>query len=348
MLALALIGLVALMLARRPAGLPTPAAELTSWSGATMGTTYSVKIDADISDAEVEEIGGEIERLLERMNALMSTYDTSSQLSRLNRHEEPTPFPVDPEVVEVLSLAQDVGRRSDGLFDVTVGPLVDAWGFGPIDGETSPPSGAALAMLAPHVGADGLRVDTDEGTVTKAHPAVRIDLSAIAKGYAVDILASALERRGYPSFLVEVGGELKAGARKRDGSLWTIGVEWPEAMVRSVYATAQLEHRAIATSGDYRNLVSDRDQYRTHLIDPRTGVALPFTGASVTVVHDDAASADAWATALSVGGFEDGYDLAVREGLAALFLRIQAEGVEARATPLFLERVAEFSEVDRR
>lgn len=325
-----------------------PEGPLFEWSGSTMGTTYDIKIDADVIGAEAEAVTAEVSRVLERIDDLMSTYDSTSQVSRFNRHATSDPFPISPEMIEVLRLAQDVTDRSDGLFDVTVGPAVDAWGFGPHRPGPTPPSDSALAAVREKIGSGGFTIDPDARTLTKLRAETRLDLSAIAKGYAVDLIAQALEERGLTRFLVEIGGELRAGAPKRNGQSWSVGIEKPDPDGRTLFAVIEVDSAAIATSGDYRNLVTDGVHSRTHLIDPRTGSSLPFQGASVSVVHAEAAAADAWATALSVAGFERGYELAVREQVAALFLRASDdEGVEARATPVFIERIGVLREVGR-
>ncbi|MDH3222749.1 MAG: FAD:protein FMN transferase [Gemmatimonadota bacterium] len=317
------------------------------WSGSTMGTTYNVKVDAEIDLTAQQGVANGIDSVLARVNALMSTYDSASEISRFNRHRSLEPFGISPELVQVLALAQEISDRSGGAFDVTVGPLVDAWGFGPEEPPPHPPGAPKLETLRERVGTQGLSLDSNLRTLTKGHREIGIDLSAIAKGYAVDLIAALLETRGLTRYLVEIGGELRAGAPKRLGVAWSVGIERPEPEQRRLGARLSLDRQAIATSGDYRNFRPTGEGPRAHLIDPRTGAAIPFTGVSVSVVDETAAAADAWATALSVAGAERGYELAVREGVAALFLSTAGAGVATRATPLFLERVTDFQEVER-
>lgn len=314
-------------------------------SGLTMGTTYSVKVDAEVDVGARARLRAAVEETLERIDRLMSTYDTSSELSRFNVYEGSDPFPVSGELIEVLTLAREISERSDGSFDVTVAPLVDAWGFGAGAERSGRPDAAALDALTARVGYARIDIDPDAGTVTKTHPKTVVDLSAIAKGYGVAAVAESLREQGFTSFLVEVGGELEAVGRRRDGRPWRVGIEAPDPSSRRVYATVDLVDQAIATSGDYRDFFEDDHGTYAHIIDPRTGWPIPFAGIAVSVVHSDAASADAWATALTVLGPEAGYELASSEGVAALFVTRSREGFGSRATPAFLRKVAGFAEV---
>jgi len=312
--------------------------------GATMGTTWSVRVDADLSADERARVQAVIEERLDRVNGLMSTYDTASELSRFNRHASTEPFPASAELLEVLALARDVSERSGGAFDVTVGPLVEAWGFGPgggLEGRLGPkPDGAMLARLREHVGYQKVLLDAASGTVSKTVPDVAVDLSAIAKGYGVEQVAIGLRELGLASFLVEVGGELKAVGTTRGGRPWRVGIERPDDREPGVWGTVDLTDEAIATSGDYRNYYEEDGVRYAHIIDPRIGVPMRMRGASVSVVHPDAAVADAWATALSVLGPDDGYAVAVREELAVLFVEPSAGSFRSLVTVWLDDRFA--------
>jgi thiamine biosynthesis lipoprotein len=226
----------------------------------------------------------------------------------------------------------------NGLMDVTVGPLVEAWGFGVAGQPPEPPSDELLTELAERVGYRLLSVDTDGGTLAKANPEVEADLSAVAKGYAVDRVAEALDSLGYHRYLVEVGGELKAGDAKADGSSWRVAIETPNAAVRQIYGVVELAREGVATSGDYRNFYELDGVEYAHLIDPRTSRPARHSGASVSVIHPSTTAADAWATALSVLGPEEGFEVAERVGLAALFITRGADEFTARATTEFGDR----------
>jgi len=301
---------------------PPSAVEFT---GSSMGTIYSVKVA--VSDLPAESRGAiqqVIEARLDRVDRLMSTYRPDSELSRFNRHAANVPFPVARETLEVFRIAREVSELSGGAFDVTVGPLVTAWGFGATDRISTPPAAAEISQLRARVGFQ--RVEMGAGSVTKTLAGVVCDLSAIAKGYAVDQIAAALREIGYADFLVEVGGEIRAQGRRLDGALWRVAIETPDSERRDVYDVILLRDVALATSGDYRSYYEVGGRRISHTIDPRTGRPIEHALASVSVLHSDAVHADALATALNVLGPEAGRALAEREGLAAHFIVRQDDG----------------------
>ena len=190
--------------------------------------------------------------------------------------------------------------------------------------------------MRPLVGFERIEIDPSAGTLTKTLAGVTCDLSAIAKGYAVDRVAAALRELGHGDFLVEVGGEVRAQGRRPDGSFWRVAIETPDSNARSVFEVVSLHDLALATSGDYRNYYEVDGRRISHTIDPRTGHPIEHALASVSVLHSDAVHADALATALDVLGPEAGYALAQREGLAAYFIVRREDGSFApRATPAF-------------
>ncbi|MEQ1854985.1 MAG: FAD:protein FMN transferase [Longimicrobiales bacterium] len=300
--------------------------------GPTMGATFAVSIDGDLSSEERERVRAVIDEQLDRVNRLMSTYDPGSEVSRFNQHQSTEPFAVSPEVLVVLEQARAVSERSGGAFDVTVAPLVDAWGFGATDRAGPIPDANQLASLRTRVGYRSLALDAEAGTVSKSDPAIRIDLSGIAQGYAADAVAFALGELGLASYLVDVGGEIRAVGTRRSGRAWRIGVESPDDAV-AIWGTAEIRDEGVATSGDYRNWFEEEGVRYAHIIDPRTGQPIRMRGASVTVIHESASLADAWATALCVLGPDEGYELARREGLAAIFITRSERGLGTRITP---------------
>ena len=310
--------------------------------GPTMGTSFRVLVAADLAEGELERLRTLVEERLGSVNRQMSTYDATSEISRFNRHASTEPFAASPELIEVLAMARGVSEGSGGAFDVTVGPLVEAWGFGPgggIDGPNRPsPSQAEVERLRQAAGYDRIVIDGAAGTAAKTHPEIRVDLSGIAKGYATEAVVAVLAELGLTSFLVEVGGEL-AGVGTRAGRPWRVGIERPDD-VPGVWGTVDLTDEGIATSGDYRDYYEADGVRYAHIIDPRTGRPIIVRGASVSVVHPSAAMADAWATALTVLGPEEGYEVAVREGLAAVFVYALDGDVRSAETPAFAERPA--------
>lgn len=302
---------------RQPAG-PEPH-DLWILSGQTMGTSFTVKIVFPIDpDVTQDETAGVIRETVDGVDSRMSTYKADSELSRFNNHGSEV-FDASPEMVEVMIEANRVAEVSGGAFDITIGPLVDAWGFGP-GPVTAPPGDEVIERLLTEHGYRQLEIDHNDLTVRKANPLLRCDLSAIAKGYAVDRVVKRLKDLGFKDLMVEIGGEVRTSGVNADGLVWRIGVERPQADRSGVWGAVELADTAMATSGDYRNYY-ERDGIRiSHTIDARTGRPVTHRLASVTVVHPSCMTADAFATALSVLGPEEGRAVVEREGLAVLFL----------------------------
>lgn len=297
-------------------------------SGETMGTHYHVTARCPVDVAAV------IEAELAAVNDEMSTYLPGSTLSRFNRASPGEWFAVEAAVAEVVAAAQVLAAQSGGAFDVTVGPLVNLWGFGPEPGGRTP-AAADIEAARRDVGYQRLDVTQAPPRLRKTGP-LYVDLSAIAKGHGVDRVAQALERAGCDAMLVDVGGEVRGHGPSPAGRAWRIGVEVPDPdRAGIVQRVVSLESGSLATSGDYRNFVV-RDGHRyVHTIDPRTGYPVEHALASVTVLHPSAMWADGYATLLSVLGPEAGMAFALRHELAALFLVREASRFEERYTPQF-------------
>lgn len=223
-----------------------------------------------------------------------------------------------------------------GAFDITAGPLVNVWGFGPEGHAETLPSDAEIARALERSGYDKLEIDEESATVRKTQPDLYCDLSAIAKGYGVDRVAESLERDGLANFMVEVGGEVRTSGTNDSGNAWRIAIEQPVPGRRAIQRIVPLSDLAMATSGGYRNFYDVDGAHFSHMIDPRTGRPISHRLASVSVVDELSVRADALATGLFVLGPEEGYRLAVHRDIAALFL-IEEEGGELQelATPAF-------------
>jgi thiamine biosynthesis lipoprotein len=287
--------------------------------GSTMGTTYTVKIVVqDRDDDGRARLAVMIDNVLAGVNNTMSTYIEGSEVSAFNRHRAGD-FAASSDLLDVIVEAQRVARLSGGAFDITVGPLVDVWGFGPV-GAAAAPSDETIGKLLAATGFEHLQVDRENGVLRKGLPEVRIDLSAIAKGFAVDRVADALIGEGHVDFMVEVGGEVRASGRNVERHVWRIGIERPEDDGRAVYAAIPLSDLALATSGDYRNFVIREGVRVSHTIDPRLGRPISHDLASVSVVEASCMTADALATALEVLGPVEGMALATSHDIPALFL----------------------------
>jgi thiamine biosynthesis lipoprotein len=309
-------------------------------AGPTMGTTWSVKLvpgPRGLDDEELENLDGQIRDLLGRVEALMSTWNPESELSRFNRFRAVEPFPVSPETFAVFRAAVEVAGETDGALDVTVLPLVHAWGFGAAGREAAtPPDEPTMARLLASTGVRHLELDPDGRWVRKHRPEVECDFSALAPGYAADLIADLLTSRGFEGFLLDVGGELVARGRNADGAAWRVGVDRPQEKRGTAAAVVPLVDVAIATSGDYRSYREVDGVRVSHIIDPRTGRPIRHTLASVTVVDPSCMRADALATALMVLGFEEALSMADRLDLAVLLLVRRTDGgFEAHATPRF-------------
>ncbi|WP_462322922.1 FAD:protein FMN transferase [Halochromatium sp.] len=294
--------------------------------GATMGTTYSVQIVEPPAGLDRDALAMRIETRLAEINALMSTYQPSSELSRFNASSGTDWRPVSSELVQVVAAAQALSEASAGAFDVTVGPLVNLWGFGPTVTADALPSVLEIEQARARVGWQQLAVRHQPPGLRKAQPNLYVDLSAIAKGYAVDQIAELVESVGVDRYLVEIGGELRGRGLNGRGEPWQIAIERPETSKRAMFRVIALQDLGMATSGDYRNFVEIDGQRYSHTIDPATGRPVGHRLASVTVLADACMQADAWATALLVLGPERGFELAERLGLAAFFIE-HAQGV---------------------
>ena len=310
---------------------PEPHAQ-TELTGHTMGTTYSVKLVNAPADLDRTALQRDIQTLLVAINRQMSTYDPESELSRFNRHPTTDWFPVSPAVIRVVEEAKRTSRLSDGTFDITVGPLVDLWGFGPGETSDAVPDDRRIEQVRSRVGHEKLQIRNNPPALRKTVSGLRVDLSAIAKGYAVDEISRLLSRRGLARHLVEIGGELRAKGHNADARPWRIGVERPGPGFNIVHAAIDLDNRGLATSGDYRNFFERDGRRYSHTLDPAGGKPVTHALASVTVVAKSCMRADALATALLAAGPERGYRLAEREGVAALFIERTDQGFTDRAT----------------
>ena len=315
--------LFAVFFFRQPGNAPASA----EWvlSGQTMGTTYTVKVvSGSHLESEQEQLAAIVQRVVDGVDQTMSTYIPDSEIERFNRHGT-DPCEASADMVVVIAEAQRVARLTSGAFDITVGALVNLWGFGP-SGSAPPPDPATLQGLVAVTGFEQIEVNPETGILRKARADCRIDLSAIAKGFAVDRVAEALGERGFGRYMVEVGGEVRARGRKANGEVWRIGIERPDSAGRAVHLALPLADLSLATSGDYRNFFI-RDGIRiSHTIDPRTGFPISHNLASVSVIHASCMTADALATALEVLGPEEGVALAERQDIPALFLIREDEG----------------------
>ena len=297
---------------------------LSRLSGDTMGTQWNVSYVPPKGSLADDDIGAQIERLLESVNASMSTYRTDSEISRFNAAAVGEWVHVSQPFFSVLSSAMLINRQSRGAYDVTLGPLIDLWGFGSPVALGGPPERGEIEQLLASVGHDKLRMDPANQLVMKTS-SLQLDFSSIAKGYAVDQIANWLSEQLIDDFLVEVGGELRLSGYSARGDAWRIAIEQPDGSGRVAQAMA-LTDTAVATSGDYRNFFEFKGKRFSHTLDPHTGFPVEHDLVSVTVVHPSATLADGWATALTALGAEVAIEVAMEQGLAVYFIRREGEG----------------------
>jgi len=304
-------------------------------SGPAFGTEYHISVVLTEDQERLENLSQGITDILESVDASMSTWREDSELSRFNQAPDQSLwFPVSDSLYAVLATARAVSGLSNGAFDVTVGPVVNLWGFGPDARPETVPDDETLALALASTGYEKLEL-REEPRAIRARSRQYVDLSAIAKGYAVDVVATYLENEGVEAFLVEIGGEIRTAGRKPGGDLWRLAVEEPVSGQRQVNRVVALEEGAMATSGDYRNYYESQGQRYSHTIDPETGKPVTHNLASVTVIAPTAMEADAWATTFSVMGFEKSRELASERDMAAYFIVRKEDGFESEVTSAF-------------
>lgn len=297
-------------------------------AGETMGTTYTIQVTAFPDGVADNELAAEIqERLLQLDREWMSTYAPDSEVSRFNNSDPGQWYPVSPQVALVVQRAQDLSAITGGYFDITVAPLVNRWGFGPEQHASRVPDSDEIRALQEQVGYQYLDVSLVPPQLRKQRP-LQIDLSAIAKGYAVDVIADYFDDLGMDSYFVEIGGELRVLGTKPDGSTWVPAIEEPTQGRSQIHRALTTDGgpMAMAGSGDYRNYFEDGGQHYSHEIDPFTGRPVTHNLVAVYVVANDATTADALSTAFIVMGPERAMAMAESFNVGAYFITKQTSG----------------------
>lgn len=298
-------------------------------SGPTMGARWSAVFHGDPLGWH-DDLRLALQASVDEVDRQMSTYRRDSDLNRLNAAPVGAWVDLPAETIAVIEAALAIGEASGGAFDVGVGDLVAAWGFG-ADADRQVSGDTANSKPASHsVAFKNLELDATGRRARKWAP-LRLDLSGIAKGYGVDRLGETMDRFGITAWLVGIDGEMRARGRKPDGSAWAIGHERPVIGERVLMGVLELEDVAVATSGGYRHCHEVAGRTVTHTMDPRSGEPLDNGVASVTVLAENCMAADAWATALLVRGLDDGVTLARRLGMSALFVDGQARVISTMA-----------------
>lgn len=304
-------------------------------SGPTMGTTYSIKVASAPDDVDAHALRVATDQVLDSIDRSMSGYRADSEISRFNASTSTDWFEVSSDLATVVDYALKVSRESDGTFDITVGPLVAAWGFGAKGEPIDLPDEGKLAELRAQVGYQKLEARLNPPALRKSDASVRVDLNGIAPGYAVDLIAERFQNMDLRHFMIDLGGEVRAQGRNARGEAWRIAVERPIDAEPEPYAIVNLDNASVTTSGEYRHYF-DRDGHRySHTIDPRTGRPVEHTLASVVVVGPTTMYVDAWATALNVLGTEAGRKLALERAMPVMFIEAQGAELHSVTTPQF-------------
>lgn len=317
---------------------PTNQAEIYL-SGPTMGTVYNIKYvpNGNIESAKLQQ---EIDSALLQVNKLMSTYMADSELSRFNQWHSTEPFVLSPQTLKVMEEAKRLGALSKGVLDVTVGPLVNLWGFGPEARPERAPSEELVANVKARTGLDKLLLTTT--SASKTEPTLYVDLSTIAKGYGVDLVAELLDEHHIVNYLVEIGGEMRLSGKKINGADWRVAIEKPITQERAVERIISVGNNGIATSGDYRNYFEVDGVRYSHLIDPSTGKPITHNLVSVTVVDPSCMTADGLATALSIMGKDKALALAAENQIAVLLITKEGDEFKEYTSPMFDKIVTEY------
>ncbi len=302
--------------------------------GRTMGTTYNIKVVGKEGDLALEQLQVEIDAALVQVNNEMSTYQTDSEISIFNKSASKQPFQISEGFRTVVKEALRLGDITDGMLDVTVGPLVNLWGFGPDYQPERVPSAIEQDNARQRIGLS--KIILDEDGLAKTQSDIYLDLSTIAKGYGVDVVADLIESKGIVNYLVEIGGEMRLSGFKANGTLWHIAVEKPITAERSVHQVVVPKDNAVATSGDYRNYIEVDGKRYSHIIDPKTGSPISHKLVSVTVVHPSSMTADGLSTAIMVMGPENGLAFAQKHDVAAMLIVKTDNGFEEINTVKFM------------
>lgn len=286
-----------------------------------MGTTYHIKYVPGTISLSTKEVKFKVDELLKKINLSMSTYIPTSEISEFNKGQSLEWRSATDDILFVTNTALEIGKRTGGSYDPTIGPLVNLWGFGP-SGKREIPNNKQIKKALESVGLSKISVDLIQKKWKKNHPKAYVDLSSLAKGFGVDKVSELITTLGSENFMVEIGGEVRTAGSK-NGRPWKIAIESPdiENPGKSYQKVLSLNSAALATSGNYRNFFTQNKKNYSHTINFKTGRPVAHTLASVSVLNSGSCmNADAWATALMSLGFEKGIKLAEELKLAAYFV----------------------------
>ncbi|EIJ71787.1 FAD:protein FMN transferase [Pasteurella bettyae] len=314
--------------------------EIITLSGKTMGTTYHIKYIDDGSLTKTAEQAHEgIETILKDVNNKMSTYIETSELSRFNQYREINqPIEISADLAKVIGEAIRLNHVTQGALDITVGPIVNLWGFGPEKRIDKQPTSEQIAERKAYVGIDKLKLlqNADKFFLEKTAPELYVDLSSIAKGFGVDQVANYIDSIGAKNYMTEIGGEIRAKGRNIEGKDWQIAIEKPTFDgSRAVEQVIGLKNLAMATSGDYRNYFEENGVRFSHEIDPKTCYPIQHKLASITVLSPSSMTADGLSTGLFVLGEGKALEVAEKENIAVYLIIKTDNGFEVKMSSAF-------------
>ena len=335
------VGLLATLFMLAACDAPAPSAKsetaaATVLEGKTMGTFWRVSA-IDLSAARAEELRGKIQAQLDGDDQLMSTYKNDSALMRFNQSKSTSPWPVSEAMADIVTESLRVGYKTNGAMDITVGPLVNLWGFGPNKQPVKTPDQAQIDVARAKTGLLHLSVINQSGQqyLQKDIPDLFVDLSTVGEGYAADHLARLMAEEGISRYLVSVGGALVSRGMNASDKPWRVAIQKPTDEQNAVQAIVDINGHGISTSGSYRNYYELDGKRISHVIDPQTGRPITHNLVSVTVIAPTALEADAWDTGLMVLGTEKAKEVVRQQGLAVYMITREGEGFKTWMSPQF-------------
>ncbi|YCH50880.1 FAD:protein FMN transferase ApbE [Enterobacter sp. SA197] len=308
----------------------------TVLEGKTMGTFWRVSLPATTPEQK-KALVAKIQTLLDSDDRLLSTWKQDSALMQFNHATTPEPWPVSEAMADIVTMSLRIGAKTDGAMDVTIGPLVNLWGFGPDKQPVKTPTQAQIDAAKAQTGLQHLKVinQTQQQYLQKDLPGLFVDLSTVGEGYAADHLAALMEREGISRYLVSVGGALVSRGMNAQGTPWRVAIQKPTDRENAVEAVVDINGHGISTSGSYRNYYELDGKRISHVIDPKTGRPIEHNLVSVTVIAPTALEADTWDTGLMVLGKEKAQAVARREGLAVYMVSREGDRFTHWMSPQF-------------
>ncbi|HBR1292210.1 TPA: FAD:protein FMN transferase ApbE [Klebsiella quasipneumoniae subsp. similipneumoniae] len=314
----------------------TPASTATVLDGKTMGTFWRVSV-IGVDEAKAQALRAKVQAQLDADDHLLSTWKNDSALMRFNHATDTRPWPVSEAMADIVTLSLRIGAKTHGAMDITVGPLVNLWGFGPDKQPVATPDAQAIAAAKARTGLQHLQVINQSGRqfLQKDIPDLFVDLSTVGEGYAADHLARLMEQEGISRYLVSVGGALVSRGMNGEGKPWRVAIQKPTDQENAVQAIVDINGHGISTSGSYRNYYELDGKRISHVIDPQTGQPITHKLVSVTVIAPTALEADGWDTGLMVLGPEKAQQVVREQGLAVYMIVKEGEGFKTWMSPQF-------------